>query len=397
MKAFLPRHRLPFTIGVAVLSAALFAPLLSPAAAGVSNSRGKLLEVERTLDQERTRRQRMERTAEVYADDRAALKRRLVAAAQRAQDHEAKISDLEHRIAALREQDRDIRASLAERHRHSAIMLAALQRLARNPPATLIMLPADPADTVRSAILLRGAVPRLEAQAAALRDELWQMANLRQRIAVERRHLVTAGTALEGERRELAELIGRKARLERRARVDSAEAGTRIAELATQARSIQELLDRLAITRKRLALTRPALPKAAPPARSRALFPARGRVVRRFGHADQTGTGAKGITLETRTAAQVVAPVDGLVVFAGSFRGYGRLLIIENGEGYHMLMAGLARLDAAVGDEVLEGEPVGIMDPGSGVKPNLYFELRRDGRPVNPLPWLAATKDKVSG
>ena len=107
MKAFLRRNRWPSTIGVAVLSAALFAPLLSPAAAAATDSREKLLEVERTLDQERTRRQRMERTAEVYADDRATLKRRLVAAARRAQDHEAKISDLERRIAALHQQDRD--------------------------------------------------------------------------------------------------------------------------------------------------------------------------------------------------------------------------------------------------------------------------------------------------
>ena len=84
-------------------------------------------------------------------------------------------------------------------------------------------------------------------------------------------------------------------------------------------------------------------------------------------------------------------------MFAGPFRGYGQLLIIEHGGGYHVLLAGLSRVDGTVGDEVLEGEPVGVMGSPPGLKPKLYFELRRNGRPVNPLPWLAARKDKVSG
>jgi septal ring factor EnvC (AmiA/AmiB activator) len=110
----------------------------------------------------------------------------------------------------------------------------------------------------------------------------------------------------------------------------------------------------------------------------------------------ETSSPARGIVLETRPGAQVIAPYDGQVVFAGPFRGYGLLLIIEHAEGYHTLLAGMARVDSAVGQHLLVGEPVGVMGQAEG-KPRLYVELRHNGQPVNPLPWLTAHKTKVTG
>ena len=111
----------------------------------------------------------------------------------------------------------------------------------------------------------------------------------------------------------------------------------------------------------------------------------------------ETGLTRKGITIETGVGAQVVVPHDGTVVFAGPFKGYGRLLIIEHGEGYHSLLAGLARIDNVIGQQVLSGEPAGIMGGLKNGPPVLYVELRRNGQPINPLPWLAARKIKVNG
>jgi len=102
------------------------------------------------------------------------------------------------------------------------------------------------------------------------------------------------------------------------------------------------------------------------------------------------------LTIEARPGGQVVAPYDGRVEFAGPFRGYGQILIIEHGDGYHSLLAGLDRIDGAVGQRLAAGEPVGSMPPdGHGAA--LYLELRRHGQPINPLPWLATRDDKVSG
>ena len=117
--------------------------------------------------------------------------------------------------------------------------------------------------------------------------------------------------------------------------------------------------------------------------------PAVGRISGRYGEKAQPGTTRKGITIETRALAQVVAPHNGKIVFAGNFRGYGQLLIIDHGEGYHTLLAGMLRIDVTMGQSILSGEPVGIMGSGENVAPSLYVELRRNGQPINPGPWLA--------
>lgn len=147
-----------------------------------------------------------------------------------------------------------------------------------------------------------------------------------------------------------------------------------------------------------------------PDRRNSLTVPAAGRIVTRYGERMQRAGGrvsAKGIEIVTRPGAQVVAPYDGKVVYAGPFRGYGRILIIEHGGRYHSLLAGLERIDAVVGQWVLAGEPVGVMagdteaggqgNSSAGRTPKLYVELRRTGQPINPLPWLAQTGDKVRG
>ena len=119
--------------------------------------------------------------------------------------------------------------------------------------------------------------------------------------------------------------------------------------------------------------------------------------VKKGGAPEPAGTTSKGLTIRTRPDAQVVAPYDGQVVFAGLFRGYGQILIIEHSEGYHTLLSGLSRIDAVPGQWILAGEPVGVMGSREGSAPELYVELRRNGRPINPLPWLALHNGKVSG
>ena len=126
-------------------------------------------------------------------------------------------------------------------------------------------------------------------------------------------------------------------------------------------------------------------------------MPARGQLVSRFNETTALGLTTKGIVIETRVSAQIVAPYDGRVAFAGRFREYGLLLIIDHGEGYHTLLAGMGRIDVLLDQRVLAGEPVGVMESIAEAKPRLYVELRSDGHPINPLPWLAAETIKVSG
>jgi murein hydrolase activator len=137
-------------------------------------------------------------------------------------------------------------------------------------------------------------------------------------------------------------------------------------------------------------------------------MPANGVKIRDFGAADGLGGSEKGISVTTRPGAQVTAPCDGWVVYAGPFRSYGQLLILNGGGGYHVLLAGMDRISVDLGQFVLTGEPVGIMGnssaqvaatvPIASSQSVLYVEFRKDGTPVDPGPWWATSEsEKVRG
>ena len=132
-------------------------------------------------------------------------------------------------------------------------------------------------------------------------------------------------------------------------------------------------------------------------ARGELTFPVIGKINGQYGKRQQVGGARKGINIESSPGAQVVAPFNGQIVFAGPFRGYGRLLIIEHGKGYHSLLAGMARINGSVGQWLLSGEPVAVMGEPLTGRPTLYMELRVNGQPVNPNPWLAVAKGKING
>ena len=438
-------------LAAGALAAAVVLALAAADAAAAAPEQ-ELETLERVLGETKARQSEFERKASAVAAEARKLRHDSVAAAARAQIHEAAVSALEEQMDALVATEVEKARWLAERRTQLIKMLAALQRLARHPPVALIALPVPPNDTVRSTMLLRAAVPELEAQARALSGDLEALSRVRAQIARTRDDFETETAKLAGERRRLAALLDAKTRLVAETRARSRAAQQRAARLGAEARDLRELLMRLAETRRQEARRRgeerdrrprptvrlmppeappaspsaPLRPAAAPPRVETPApvaptppaagprepsqvasavpgpdgwfgLPARGRLVRVFGQNDELGQPSKGVRIRTLEAAQVVTPSAGEVVFAGPFRGLGHLLIIELNRQYHVLLAGMARIDVAVGDRVMAGEPVGTMAVGGGAKPALYVELRRNGRPINPLPWLAAGRTREKG
>ena len=408
------------------------AVLLALTAADAAAPEQELKTLERVLGETKARQSEFERKASAAVAEVRKLRRDSVAAAARAQTHEAAVSAFEEQMDALVATEIEKARWLAERRTQLIKMLAALQRLARHPPVALIALPVPPNDTVRSTMLLRAAVPELEAQARALSGDLEALSRVRALIARTRDDLETETAKLTGERRRLAALLDAKTRLVAKTRARGRAAQRRATRLGAEARDLRELLMRLSEARRQetqrreeerdrrlrrtVRLIPPALPRpAAPPPpgagpgepsqAARAApgpdgwsgLPARGRLVRVFGQNDEFGQPSRGVRISTLQAAQVVTPRAGEVVFAGPFRGLGHLLIIELNRQYHVLLAGMARIDVAVGDRVMAGEPVATMAVGGDAKPALYVELRRNGRPINPLPWLAAGRTREKG
>jgi septal ring factor EnvC (AmiA/AmiB activator) len=245
----------------------------------------------------------------------------------------------------------------------------------------------------------------------------------RRKLAAEQERL-----ALDKDRQRLDGLVRRKTALRDQAIQGAENAKQRLDQLSAQAGDLHDLITKLDAERKAAsdnggqaqiaAIPRPdvtARPQTviAPPpvkpgtvkpgitrpfekARGAVVYPASGTLALRYGEIDEFGVSSKGLTLLTRPGALVVAPYDGQVEFAGPFKGYGQILIIQHGDGYHSLLAGLERIDEAVGNWLVAGEPVGAMSSGEP-KPRLYLELRHNGQPINPLPWLATHDEKVSG
>lgn len=393
---------------LAVLAAALPAPF-----AGWADATGERLgEVERALQESRDRQQSLKDQAGALEREADELRRQRVTTAAKVQDLERQANRLEARLAELAQEESEKAEALAKGREQMGRILMALERMARYPPAAVIAQPSSPNDMVRSAVLLRSAVPRLEQQAAALRRDLTSLDHTRRDMAERKRELAKAVEGLAAERLQLAALTEKNAAARNQTSAAGRLTEREAAALSLEARELRQLLDQLERDRRqreeqeRLAALKPPAPKK--PAAAGAVsapanvprvapgLPAMGEIVGNYGEQTETGLSRKGIDIATRSQAQVVAPRDGTVVFSGEFRGYGELLIIEHGEGYHSLLAGMARIDAVPGQKVVSGEPVAVMAEGPG-KPALYLELRRNGQSINPLPWLAARNSKVSG
>ena len=318
--------------------------------------------------------------------------------------------------ATLREE------ALAVERRQLAGTLGALARLSRNAPQAVMFSRGTPSDMVRSALLLRIAVPRMGERVEELSSEIETLVLVKRDIAGKLLTLRKTGDALDNERARLRRLLDRKNALRRDTDAAYRENAEKVRALAAKARDMKELMARLQTPapspRPPRGASRPEAPvqqEAAlppdsggntgePPGGLREFpengpvtLPVAGQIVGRYGESLDFGNTARGVRLEARPEAQVVAPFDGKVVFAGPFRNYGQILIIEHRGGYHTLLAGLGRIDSNAGQWVLAGEPIGAMGTRNNGQPTLYLELRRNGQPINPLPWLAAGKQKVRG
>jgi septal ring factor EnvC (AmiA/AmiB activator) len=411
----------------AVALAAIFSLPLGTLAAAPEAEK-KIKGIERAIESQRNRSDALARKADDIVRQTTALSRALVELAREARSLERRTGDLRARLAAIAKLRRTKERDLEREHARLTKLLAALQRIARNPPEAVLAYSASPQDTLRSALLLKSILPHIEAQASTLRSELQALRGLRDDAARRKKALAAAARRLAAKRQKVDRLIAQKKALARATWAEQQRAKADGAKLAAKARSLRGLLRRIERDREMRqekpsprAIPAPRSPSTAPknlnespvkPARKLALgpipsisgargrltIPVVGRLVARFGKKRATGLGAKGLSFVTAAGAQVIAPHGGHIVFAGPFRGYGRLLIIDHGEGYHTLLAGLGRIDVAVNQRLLTGEPIGIMAPSGKGSPRLYMELRRNGRPVDPLPWLAATPtDKVSG
>lgn len=446
----------------------------------------KKLDADRSrLEQTQRKKTELQSDVDKLAAERERINARLVETGRLIHQSEGQLSLIEARLGELTDQEKGLRQQLLLRQGSIAGLLAALQRMGRNPPPVMITQREDALSMVRSAMLLAAAFPELRTEALALSSQLEELVQVLARIRSE-------GDKLREETRRLADARTRLSMLQETKRQTLAEREAELArigaiahDLSKNVQDLNELISNLdkevsnrtglgAYEKEIAALPPPAAPPvelapepppAAPPAppaadapkthgptakpaappppaavpppppeergivlapsgdkvgmlaptgrikpampfpeaKSKLPLPAQGRRILNFGDKTQYGSQSKGIVLQTRQGGRVVSPCDGWVVYAGDFRSYGQLLIINAGAGYHILLAGLAQIDAQHGQFVLAGEPVGVMPSSVGATaakaqdsaPVLYIEFRKDQRPVDPEPWWVPSSRKV--
>ncbi|MBV9953851.1 MAG: peptidoglycan DD-metalloendopeptidase family protein [Pseudolabrys sp.] len=369
----------------------------------------------------------LKREIEQLGADRRKLNQDLIDTAGRIRDLETKTLATEARLKPLDDQDAAIKKSLDARRDVIAEVLAALQRIGRRPPPALLMSPEQALQSVRAAIVLGAVVPEMRQEAEKLAAELHALMQVRQQIALERDQLRNEQTAIANDRARMAALIEERQKQQSEREAALIAERVRAADLAQQFDSLKDLI---AALEKELDPTtraareaarndaRPAMaafrdPGRLAPAtafaslRGQVRVPVNGVKIRDYGAPDGAGGVEKGLSITTRAGAQVTAPADGWVVYAGPFRSYGQLLILNAGGGYHVLLAGMERISVDLGQFVLTGEPVATMGTASHIaailatgssQPVLYVEFRKDGIPIDPGPWWAATEiEKVRG
>lgn len=412
----LVRHILP---AAAVLIAALG---LAPAG-GQAQSGQSLDQVEQKLEKERKRQKALDKAADRLEAETRDLRQKMIRAARRTQEREALISTLEVQYESLRDELRERRSSLQDRRLQLSQTLGALTTMSRDPRRAFFLFPGTPKQSVQSSILLQSAIPALRDRADLLRDELAALTNVQADLAEKLDELSRAEGELVAERQTLDALLAEKAKKAKQTEAARDKSRSRVAKLVKEAKDLRDLMNRLnrpvpkpapeaATEAEHAKVNAPGEQLAArPPGRPTGLrdfpaspeagafsAPAAGRVIRRYGQDLGYGQTAKGVTIRTRDAAQVVAPFDGKIAFAGSFRDHGLILIIQHSGGYHTVLAGFARVNVVEGQWLLAGEPVGIMSAAtSGDTPELYVELRRGGQPINPLKWIKTGSIKVHG
>jgi septal ring factor EnvC (AmiA/AmiB activator) len=421
---------------------------------GWAQSSQELENIEAALKASQSQSSKLSAAAAGLAKEISDLQTQLVARAAAARETETALGRLKTQLADLEQREAAQAVELASRRRALVQSLAALERLAMTPPGAALVS-AAPLDLARGQMLLALAVPELQRRSQSLEADIAGLRELSAEIASRRSRMTALAASLDAGQREIASLLVEKAELQRQTAAEAAAADARSAKLAAEAKDLKDLLDRIAAeqaAQQKAAKERaaqeesakegaaqeqaaqdhaglqgageaptaasppssaPASAQAAPPPQTAALpqppanaraFPTKpgslvtpvaGPIIGRFDQLAASGSKEKGILIQAQPGATVLAPFDGLVVYRGPFRSYGEILIIQHSGGYHSVLAGLGRSDAAVGQWVLAGEPVGMMGSPQDGNTRLYVELRRDGHPIDPAPWLGKTDTNV--
>ena len=381
---------------------ALILMLGAPPSYAQSADPQKLESLTKAEEDARKREAELSKQREAIASEVSKLKKDLVRNASEAEKFEREGLSLEHKLSELDREAAQLNEAIYGDRKTLMRLLAALQRIENNPPPPLATNPNDAAEAARAARLMSSLSSDLKKRADTLASRLEASQQLRSEIEEKRTRLAANEKTLAKRRSKISALVGEKSALEKSVTRDREAALREVAKLAEEAKSLRELIEsfeaatadvgprmkpggrrtkpRTSIASKPVKLPKGVTQFASAKGKLRAPVP--GRITRNY------GSGEKGMTVSTRSKAQVIAPYAGRIEFAGAFKNYDNVVILNVGGGYFILMTGLGETYVETGENVRIGEPLGLMPFNAKGASNLYIEFRKNGGTINPKPWL---------
>ncbi len=350
------------------------------------------------IETRKARQAKLQSTAEALQQQQRALRQRIIALAKDLQNIDTERDRLETRLSELAVTENQFDEDLQHDRAALSRLLAGLQAMQKQPAPAFAVHADDALAAVQGALVLTSVVPSMQARADGLRDQLTELLAIRRRMDKQSAALVVAERDAATARADLNAAMADKAQAEKKARADAAREAQAIRKLVREARNLRDLTNRLNRRLKQRAKPAPAPTGNFGGARGLLPLPVSGQVTGRYGERNENGVARQGLSISARPGAQITAPYDAQVLYSGPFRQYGGIVILGVAGGYQMILAGLNQTQSFVGQEILAGEPVGVLADntdnhdelgvGSSGRSQLYMELRYKGEPVDPTPWL---------
>ena len=396
---------------VGIIMIGVTAPLaFANSDADIDSAQETLLKTQSQLNTAILERDSARGTAEKINQEQVTLRKKMIITARKIQQAESALSSNENRLRELRVRYQKQILAFKEKYQHLTGALAAIEKLSQNPNTAFFLHPGKPSDAVQSSMVLNYIVGELDNRTKKVRQDLKTLNLVRLQVLEKTENIRTQIASLDSRRLELETLSNQKNTEMQQAIALSKKRQSDINTLSQKTKSLQDLITTLeeqsmqeqTALAKRKASGKTAPTKLTPkdktqpdtqtfagrsfPRKGGLIAPAHGKISSRFHQIDELGQRTTGIRVQTRHNAQVVAPYDGKVVFTGHYAKYGNMIIIKHSGGYYSILAGMDNPDAFNGQWLLAGEPIGTMGT---LAPELYIEIRRKDRAVNPLNWIS--------
>jgi septal ring factor EnvC (AmiA/AmiB activator) len=350
----------------------------------------KLNSLQNKVEKEKSHQEELKKKAETLEKDMKGLKTNLISTTQSVQKQERSLQDIQKKLDELEKQKLDAETVLKKQRTSLAGLIVALERIRRLPPETLVARPDAPLQTAQAATVMGTILPEINKRASQLKTDLEKLSDLEKNLTEQKSDMEKSAQKLKSDQEKMNKLMAERAEALKDTRNKVAAKSLEIAVLTKEAKDFSDLIKRLEKKNREIdARTGNAIHSkkadknwdSKAPALGTGRAPVSGIIKTHYGEADDIGATSKGLVFSARSGSVVVAPLGGIVRYAGDFRNYGNIVLIEHRNKFHSLVAGLGKVATFVGQRVEAGEPLGYLPDDSG---RLYYELRYQGDPVNP-------------